>query len=106
MGVSHFSAVAPTFSVLALGTVAADKTLTTQEAQDVGILTATPSANKSVIFPKAIEGKVLIVSNEASATHTLTVKVGADGTGVAVAAAKSAILRCTGTDFVRVTADA
>lgn len=106
MGVSHFSAVSSTFSVMNIGALAADKTLTAQEAQDVGIITATPSASKSVIFPKAIEGKIVVVSNGASATYTVTVKVGADGTGIAVAATKSAILRCTGTDFVRVTADA
>ena len=105
MGVSHFSAVSSTFSVLALGAVAADKTLTTQEAQDVGIVTITPGASIDLIFPKAIEGKLLIVKNDAAATHAVTVQVGAAGTGIAVAATKSAILRCTGTDFVRVTAD-
>ena len=53
MGVSHFSAVSSTFSVLALGAVAADKTLTTQEAQDVGIVTITPRCIYRPYFPES-----------------------------------------------------
>jgi hypothetical protein len=84
-----------------------DVTLTAQEGIDVGILiaSAVATAGKSIIFPTAIEGKLLVVSN-ADADGAVTVKVGATGTGVAIAAGKSAILRCSSTDFVRVTADA
>lgn len=106
MGVSHFSAISSTFSVLDLGAISDDVALDTQQAQDVGILVVKPGASKSVIFPKAIEGKILVVVNAAAATHAVTVKVGTDGTGIAVAATKTAILRCTGTDFARVSADA
>ena len=105
MGVSHFSAISSTFSVLEVGSITANKTLTKQEAQDVGILTLTVDAARDVVFPSAIEGKILIVKNNTGATHAVTVKVSGQ-TGVAIAATKTAILRCTGTDFARVTADA
>jgi hypothetical protein len=105
MGVSHFSAISSTFSVMAIGSVTANKTLTAQEAVDHGIFTITVDAARDLIFPTAIEGKVIIVKNETGATHAVTVKVSGQ-TGIAVAATKTAILRCTGTDFVRVTADA
>ncbi|MDD3414884.1 MAG: hypothetical protein PHY47_12900 [Lachnospiraceae bacterium] len=106
MGVTHFSAVMSTFPVYKKA-VAADVTLTDQEAIDACVIEANPSVNsKSIIFPRAIEGKVVFVSNLAAATNTITIKVGAAGTGVTVAATKSAILRCNGTDFVRVSADA
>lgn len=105
MGVTHFSAVISTFPVLKK-TISKDITLTDQEAADVGILEVTPSANsKSIIFPKAIEGKILFVTNLASATNAVTIKVGATGTGVSVPANKSAILRCTNEDFVAVYID-
>lgn len=105
MGVTHFSAVNSVFPVYKCAP-ADDVTLTSQEGADTGIIEATPTASKSIIFPAAIEGKMVIVHNKADATYTITVKVGASGTGVTVAATKSAILRCSGTDFVRVTADA
>ena len=105
MGVSHFSSVLSVFPVYKK-TTSVDVTLTPQEAADACILEITPGAAKSIIFPAPIEGKVIFVSNLAAATHAITIKVGASGTGVAIAATKSAILRCDGTDFVRVTADA
>lgn len=106
MGVTHFSAVISTFPVLKKA-ISDNITLTDQEAADVGILEVTPSANgKSIIFPKAIEGKILFVANLASATNAVTIKVGTSGTGVSVPANKSAILRCTGEDFVAVYVEA
>lgn len=84
----------------------ADITLTSQEAADIGIIDVTATAAKSIILPAAINGKVIIVKNSTSATHGVTVKVGASGTGIAVAAAKTAILMCGATDIERVTADA
>lgn len=105
MGVSHFSAISATFSGLDLGSITANKTLTAQQAIDVGILEASLDAARDVVFPTAIPGKILVVKNNTGATHAVTVKVSGQ-TGVAVAATKTAILRCTGTDFVRVTADA
>ena len=86
----------------------ADITLTKQQAADVGIFDITATAAKKLIFPTAIAGKVIIVHNRTAATHGVTVTVD-DSSGVAVAATKTAILRCTeagaAEDFVRVTAD-
>lgn len=103
MGVSHFSSVSSTVSVLALGAVTAKRTLTAQEAQDVGILTCTLTGAQDIEFPTAIEGKVLIVANASGAAATIKVT---GQTGIAVASNKVAILRCGSADFARVTADA
>ena len=74
MGVTHFSAVISTFPVLKKA-ISDNITLTDQEAVDVGILEVTPSANgKSIIFPRAIEGKILFVANLASATNAQLAK--------------------------------
>lgn len=102
MGVSHFSAVSATVSVLALGAVTAKKVLTTQQAIDAGIITCTLTGAQDIEFPVPIEGKVLIVVNASG--DAATVKV-TGATGIVVATAKTAILRCSATDFVRVTAD-
>lgn len=103
MGVSHFSAVSPTVSVLALGTITKERTLTSQEAIDCGIITVTCTGAQNIVFPAAINGKVVIIANATGATATVKVS---GATGIAVASNKTAILRCSGTDFVRVTADA
>jgi len=105
MGVSHFSAVSSTFSTLSKD-LTNDVTLTAQEAQDVGIFipSAVAAAGKALIFPTAITGKVLLVNNT-DADGAMTVKVTGQS-GIAIAATKSAVLYCNGTDFVRVTADA
>ena len=94
------SAVNP---VLTITGMAGDTTLTAQQAADVGILFTTLTAAKDLIFPTAITGKILHVVNASG--YAVTIKV-AGQTGVAVASAKAAILVCSGTDFVRVTADA
>lgn len=104
MGVSHFSAINSVKNTLNIPSTGADTTLTAQQAIDAGIVTITLTAAKSLIFPTAIEGLILIVANLTADTHGVTVKV-AGQTGVAIAAARTAILRCSGTDFVRVTAD-
>ena len=105
MGLSHFSAVSSVFSTLSIASTGADTTLTTQQAADATVIDITLTAAKSIIFPKAIPGKVVIIRNLTAATHGVTVKV-TGATGIAVAAAKAAVLVCTDTDFVRVTADA
>jgi hypothetical protein len=104
-GVSHFSAISSTFSKLTKDCTN-DVTLTAQEAVDVGIFvpSAVAAAGKALIFPSAINGKVLFVNNT-DADGALTIKVTGQS-GVAIAATKSAILYCNGTDFVRLTADA
>jgi hypothetical protein len=105
MGVSHFSVVSSTWSVLTKD-ASANVTLTAQEAADVGILvvSATDGDTDYVAFPAAIEGKVLIVYNADAATDVIVKVTGQ--TGVTIGETKHAILRCTATDFVRVTADA
>lgn len=104
-GVSHFSAITSTLSMLtkdATGGI----TLTAQEAIDVGILkvSATTANSDYVTFPTAITGKVLIVHNADAATDVI-IKVSGQ-TGVTIGETKCAILYCNGTDFVRLTADA
>jgi len=104
MGISHFSAVSGVFSVYTK-TSGTDITLTAQEAADNTIFDITPSANISLIFPAGTaQGKMIIVRDEAGATYSITPKVSGQ-TGVAIAATKTAILKCNGTDFERVTAD-
>lgn len=104
MGVSHFSAISSTKSVLskvATGGI----TLTAQEAIDVGILiiTATTANSDFVAFPTAIEGKVLIVANQ-DAAQDVIIKVTGQA-GITIGEACTAILVCNGTTFVRITAD-
>lgn len=105
MGVSHFSAISSVKSTLDVPSTGDHTTLTTQQAVDAGIITITLTAAKDLIFPTAINGKILIVANLTEATHAVTVKVSGQS-GIAVAAAKTAILMCNGTTFVRLTADA
>lgn len=105
MGLSHFSAVSSTFSTLTIALTSVDTTLTKQQAADATVIDITLGAAKAIIFPVAIPGKMVIIRNLTSATHGATVKV-SGATGIAVAAAKAAVLVCTDTDFVRVTADA
>jgi len=105
MGVSHFSAISSTFSALNVASTGEHTTLTAQQAADAGIITITLTAAKDLIFPSAPDGKIIIVSNLTANTHGVTVQIG-DSTGVTIAAAKTAILRSNGTDWVRVTADA
>lgn len=97
---STFS-VSPVIPVLELNIGTADKTLSTQDASDVGILKVTAGASKNVIFPSAIEGKFLIVMNETPATYTVTVKVAGE-TGITVAADTIALLACVDGDFVSI----
>jgi hypothetical protein len=104
--VAGANAIGNVQNVLKITGMDADITLTSQEAADVGIIDVTATAAKAIILPAVIEGKVIIVKNSTAATHAVTVKVGASGTGVAVAATKTAILRCGATDIERVTADA
>jgi hypothetical protein len=55
------------------------------------------------LFASLTAGAVVILSNQEG--HSVTF-IGATGTGVTVATTKSAILRCDGTNWIRVTADA
>jgi hypothetical protein len=102
---SGTNAIGNVQNVMVITGMADDVTLTAQEAADVGVIDATATASKAIVFPAGIKGKVLVVTNSTSATYAVTVKVSGK-TGVAVAAAKSAILYCNGTDFIRISADA
>lgn len=105
MGVSHFSAINSVKSTLNIPSTGEHTTLTTQQAADAGIITITLTAAKDLIYPTAINGLILIVANLTADTHGVTVKVTGQS-GITVAAAKTAILMCNGTTFVRLTADA
>jgi hypothetical protein len=69
-----------------------------------GILsfTGTLTAGRNVVCP--VNKKGYIIANNTTGGFAITVKTSA-GTGIAVAATKHAILRCDGTNVVRVTAD-
>jgi hypothetical protein len=69
-----------------------------------GILsfTGTLTAGRNVICP--VNKKGYIIANNTTGGFAITFKTNA-GTGIAVAATKHAILRCDGTNVVRVTAD-
>lgn len=60
------------------------------------------STGRSIILPLTAEA-VYFVTNNTAQTVTF---IGASGTGVAVATTKSAIIRCDGTNYIRITADA
>lgn len=103
MGVSHFSSVSSTFTVTTKD-VTNDVTMTKQEQADTGVLVLSATGTgKIVSFPEAKQGHVLIVRNLGA--NSCYVKVTGQ-TGVSVGAGKAAILECTGTDYVRITADA
>mgnify|MGYP001222480341 FL=1 len=84
-------------------TGAADWTLTRAEALcNLLIVTASPST-KSIIAPAAY--RMYIVRNAGSDSAAVNIKV-SGGTGIDVAAGKTAIVIYNGTDYVRVTGDA
>lgn len=73
----------------------------TIEITDTGVVLTT---GRNIIIPASREAyprTFVFVNNTA---QTLTLKT-ASGTGIAVSTTKTAILRCDGTDVVRVTAD-
>jgi len=84
------------------GGAAADWTLSAAEMKSL-ILTATNASGAVNAIATPTNGKIYVVANAAG--HALTLKA-AGQAGIAVANAKTAILRGNGTDFVRVTADA
>lgn len=61
------------------------------------------TAGRDIILPLT-DGAEFVVYNGTTGGFALTFK-GATGTGVAVAATKHAIIRCDGTNYIRVTAD-
>jgi hypothetical protein len=84
----------------------ADTTLTTAQAQSGDIIvidTGTYTAGRNVILP-TVKGLQFTVFNNQGGAFAATFKT-ASGTGVAVAQTKTAIIRCDGTNYVRVTAD-
>lgn len=80
----------------------ADWTLSAANAKAL-ILSATNADGAVNAIAPATAGKVFIVYNGTG--QTLTIKVTGQS-GVAIANTKTAIVRCNGTDYVRVTADA
>jgi len=60
------------------------------------------SAGRSIILPLIAEAEYWVTNNTA---QTVTF-IGATGTGVAVATTKSARIRCDGTNYIRMSADA
>jgi hypothetical protein len=93
-----------TFKRAAFAMADADTTLTSAQYScrtlDItGILTA----GRNVVVP-LVDGAEWIACNSSTGGFSLTF-IGASGTGIAVAAGKSAIVRCDGTDILRVTPD-
>jgi hypothetical protein len=81
----------------------ADVTYSNKDIKDVMVLKfATGHATNAVILPK-ITGRLFVVINGAVAAANLKV---ASGTAVVVAAGKTAIIMCDGTNYVRITPDA
>lgn len=98
------NAKSSTISILTVDATS-DVDLTTQEAEDAGIIvvSAVGAGGKSITLPSAIKGKILVVINK-DAADAVTVLV--DGkAGIAVAATKTAILAIYNDDVVRVSAD-
>jgi hypothetical protein len=60
------------------------------------------STGRSIILPLLDEAEYWVTNNTA---QTVTF-IGATGTGVAVATTKSARIRCDGTNYIRMSADA
>lgn len=84
------------------GAAHADWTLSASEAKNL-ILTATNAdAGVNVNAPNT-DGKMFVVYNGTGQTLTILVS---GQSGVAIANTKTALVRCNGTDYVRVTADA
>mgnify|MGYP001411206618 FL=1 len=84
---------------------AGDTTLTAdQYGYPVLNLTGVKTGNRTVTVP-TVEDAVYLVVNNSTGAFTTTIKTAA-GTGVDVANAKSAWVRCDGVNIVRVTADA
>lgn len=80
-----------------------DATLTAdEELADIIIATGTPGTGRNVIVSTV--KRVYVVYNNLGDASTLTFKT-SGGTGIVVAQGKHAILRCDGTNVVRVTAD-
>jgi hypothetical protein len=75
---SGTNAIGNVQNVMVITGMADDVTLTAQEAADVGVIDATATASKAIVFPAGIKGKVLVVTNSTSATYAVTVKVSAD----------------------------
>jgi hypothetical protein len=64
-------------------------------------ITGTLTAGRNLILP-LVDGAEFVIINGTG--QAVTVK-GATGSGIAVATAKTAIVRCNGTNYYRVTAD-
>lgn len=93
----------PWFGRVAVAMADANQTLSQAQyshrtIESTGALTA----GRNVILP-AIDGAEWVCVNSTTGGFAVTFKTG--GTGIAVAAGKTAILRCDGTNILRVTAD-
>jgi hypothetical protein len=81
---------------------AADWTLSAAEIKTIFLSTSNSSGATNIIAPTTAN-KVYILYNATASACTIKT---AAGTGVEVATTKTAIVRCDGTNYVRVTADA
>lgn len=99
-----FSGVAPGFGRLALAMSDANTTLTNVQYNNRTLsFTGTLTAGRNIVVPLT-DGAEWVIYNNTTGGFALTV-IGASGTGIAVAATKTAIVRCDGTNILRVTAD-
>jgi hypothetical protein len=95
-----------TFGQVDIAVTDADVTLTDAQAQSgdiITLITGTYTAGRNVILP-TVKGLQFTVANLQLGAFAATFKTAA-GTGIAVAQNKTAIIRCDGTNYVRVTAD-
>lgn len=67
------------------------------------VLTGTLTAGRNYVVPLT-DGAEWVVYNNTTGGFAVTV-IGATGTGIAIGAGKTAIVRCDGTNVLRVTAD-
>lgn len=99
-----FNAAAPSFGRLALAMSDANTTLTNVQYNNRHLtFTGTLTAGRNIVVPLT-DGAEWVIYNNTTGGFAVTV-IGATGTGIAVAATKTAIVRCDGTNILRVTAD-
>lgn len=77
-------------------------TLSTAEAKSLFLVGQNATSAVDIVAP-AVNGQTYILRNEDDSS-AMTLKVSGQ-TGISVAAARTAMVRCNGTDYVRVTAD-
>jgi hypothetical protein len=97
------NATAGTFSASSKTFEATDWRLSSTEAKSMILILSSGSGTPSIVDPYSSTGAVKIIRNAGNVA--ITTKMSGQ-TGVSVASGKTAVLMMTGTDYVRVTADA